>query len=95
MTGDLPPFPDPGVPDGLNIPLFAISPSGVPFPLGTAFLISANGVVSLLLLSSTDSSRDESFVKLPGSTNKLHPHVINKQTLTSRINYINHSFLYT
>jgi hypothetical protein len=65
----VPPLPDPGVPDGLKIPLFAISPNGVPFPPDTTFLISAKGVVSLLLLSSTDSSCDEpSLVKLPGST---------------------------
>ena len=43
----------------------------MPFPLDMTFLISAKGVVSLLLLSSIDSSSDESFVKLPGSTNKL------------------------
>jgi hypothetical protein len=78
-TGDIPPFPDPGVPDGLKIPLFAISPNGVPFPLDTTFLISAKGVVSLLLLSSTDSSCDElSFVKLPGSIHQQQREEVNK-----------------
>jgi hypothetical protein len=78
-TGDIPPFPDPGVPDGLKIPLFATSPNGVPFPLDTTFLISAKGVVSLLLLSSTDSSCDElSFVKLPGSIHQQQREEVNK-----------------
>jgi hypothetical protein len=78
-TEDVPPFPDPGVPDGLNIPLFAIFPNGVPFSLNTTFLASTKGVVSRLFLSSTDSSSDEpSLVKLPGSTNKQQREEVNK-----------------
>jgi hypothetical protein len=54
-------LPDPGVPDGLKIPLFAISlPDGVP-PADALFIaISCSGVISLLLITGTDFSGDSS-----------------------------------
>jgi hypothetical protein len=66
----IPPFPDPGVPDGLNIPLFASSlPRGVPPPELALSSVFCNGVTSLSLLigSSFVSSSEASMEKLSGS----------------------------
>jgi hypothetical protein len=74
---DLPPLPDPGVPDGLKIPLFAISlPIGVLLPLASILFkaTSLRGVTSLSLRGSWWGSSSErlSVEKLSGSVCQLH-----------------------